>query len=534
VRPLDRLEATPISGTEGATSPFFSPDGAWIGFWANGELRKVPLTGGPASTISRVPGTTLPIFGASWGDRDVIVFATNEGIWRVPGSGGRPEAVSKPSGAEYGHYLPRILPGGEAILYTLAKTAFRWDTAQIVVRSLVTGEQKVLIDDGADARYVPTGHLVFVRRGVLMAAAFDLARLELTSGPVALIDGVMQAVNMLNTDNDSGATQFAIADGATLIYVTGGIAPEQARELVWVDRTGIAETLTALRRKFIAPRLSPDGKRVVVTTQPSGATVNHRVWIYDVPRRTLEPLTTVDEAALWNVWSPDGTRVAFSSEVAGKLNLFWKSADGTGTSERLTTSEYRQPVNSWSSDGKVLAFVQDHPATGNDIWVLDVSGAARRPRPLVQTPASENFPVFSADGRWLAYTSNDSGRQEVYVQPYPGPGPRALVSTDGGSSPAWRSDGTELFYYVALPGNLVRMMTVPVKATAAGFSGGTPRKLFEGRYVMTEPVRGYDVTPDGQRFLMVQPLDSPPEPATELVLVENWLEELKAHLPATR
>jgi eukaryotic-like serine/threonine-protein kinase len=535
VRPLDRLEATPIPGTEGGNSPFFSPDGAWIGFWANGELRRVPLRGGPASTIGRVPGAAVPIFGASWGDGDVIVFATRAGLWRVRADGGRPEAVSKPSEAEYAQYLPRLLPGGQAVLYTLAKTAFRWDNAQIVVRSLVTGEEKVLIDDGADARYVPTGHLVFMRRGVLMAARFDLARLELTSGPVALINGVMQAANMENADTDSGAAQFAVADRGTLVYVTGGMAPDQDRELVWVDRNGMVDRLSALRREFLAPRLAPDGQRVAVTTQPSGATASHRVWVYDLPRRTLTPLTTVDESALWNVWSPDRTRIAFSSDVAGKLNLFWKSADGTGTSQRLATSEYIQGPSSWSSDGKTLAFVQEaHPETGVDIWVLDVGSADRRPRPVVQTAAAERFPAFSADGRWLAYTSDDSGRQEVYVQPYPGRGPRVLVSTDGGSSPAWRSDGTELFYYVVLPQNRVRMMVVLVKATAAGFSSGTPRKLFEGRYVMADPVRGYDVTPDGQHFLMVQPLDPPPEPTTELVLVENWLEELKTRLPATR
>ena len=531
VRPLDRLEATPIPGTEGANSPFFSPDGTWIGFWANGELRRVPLAGGPASAIARVPGTATPIFGASWGDGDLIVFATSAGLWRVPAGGGRPEAVSQPSESEFAHYLPRVLPGGKAVLYTLVKTAFRWDDAQIVVRSLVTGEQKVLIEDGTDARYVATGHLVFVRRGVLMAAPFDLARLELTGGPVALIDGVMQAVNMVNTDTDSGAAQFAVADRGTLVYATGGIAPDQERELVWVDRNGAVEILPALRREFLAPRLDPDGQRVAVTTQPSGANTNSRVWIYDVRRRTLNPLTTVDEPALWSVWSPDGTRVAFSLDLAGKYNLFWKSADGTGTSERLATSG---APSSWSSDGKTLAFVQKPiSAFGSDIRALDVRSTDRQPRPVVQTPAEERFPSFSADGRWLAYTSDGSGRVEVYVQPYPGPGRRVLVSTDGGTSPAWRSDGTELFYYAALPQNLVRMMVVPVKATAAGFSAGTPRTLFEGRYVMSDPVRGYDVTPDGQRFLMVRPLDPPPEPATELVLVENWLEELKARLPST-
>jgi serine/threonine-protein kinase len=534
VRPLDRLDATPIPGTEEADSPFFSPDGGWIGFWANGELRRVPLGGGPASAIGRVPGAGVAprIFGASWGDGDVIVFATSAGLWRVPVGGGRPEAVSNPSEAEYAHYLPQILPGGEAILYTLAKAAFRWDDAQIVVRSLVTGEQKVLIDDGADARYVPTGHLVFVRRGALMAAPFDLARLELTSAPVALIDGVMQAAHMGNTVNDSGAAQFAVSDRGMLIYATGGIAPDQERELVWVDRSGRVETLGAARREYSAPRLAPGGQRVAVFTQPSAASGNRRVWIYDVRRPTLIPLTTEKEPGSWDVWSPDGARIVFQSVIGGRQNLFWRSADGSGTPERLTTSEYIHVPSSWSSDGKALAFVQvSHPATGDDIWVLDVGSADRRPRPVVQTPAADRFPSFSADGQWLAYTSNDSGRVEVYVQPYPGPGPRTLVSTDGGGSPAWRSDGTELFYTVGA-GNLVRMMVVPVKATAAGFSAGTPRKLFEGRYLSTVPARGYDVTSDGQRFLMVQVLDPPQEPATELVLVENWFEELKGRSAA--
>jgi serine/threonine-protein kinase len=537
VRPLDRLQATAIPGTEGANSPFFSPDGKWIGFWVNSELRKVSLAGGPASTIAGVPGTSTPVFGASWGDGDTIVFATTAGLWRVPAAGGRPEAVSKPSETEFGHYLPRMLPGGEAILYTLVKTIFRWDDAQIVVRSLVTGEQKVLIEDGADARYVATGHLVFVRRGVLMAAPFDLVRLELTGAPVALIDGVMQAANTVNTDTESGAAQFAVADRGTLVYVTGGIEPEQERELVWVDRNGSVKTVTALRRELLAPRLAPDGQRVAVTTQPSGATMNARVWIYDVRRSTLMPLTTGDEDAYWSVWSPDGTRVAFSLAIGGKSNLFWKSSDGTGKSERLTTGDYgldSYAPSSWSSDGKTLAFVQEPiSATGADIRVLDVASTDYRARPVAQTPADERFPSFSADGRWLAYTSTASGHVEVYVQPYPGPGPRVLVSTDGGSEPAWRSDGTELFYAV-ITGNLVRMMVVPVKATVAEFSAGTPRKLFEGRYVTSSPVRGYDVTADGQRFLMVRPLDPLPEPAPELVIVENWLEELKARIPVAR
>ncbi|OFV90291.1 MAG: hypothetical protein A3G76_04755 [Acidobacteria bacterium RIFCSPLOWO2_12_FULL_65_11] len=537
MRALDRLDATPIPGTEGADSPFFSGDGTWIGFWANGELRKVPLAGGPVSAIGKVPGggAAPRAFGASWGDGDVIVFATSDGLWRVKAAGGQPESVSKPSEIEHAHYLPSMLPGGEAILFTLPKTGFRWDDAQIVVRSLVTGVQKVLLEDGADARYVPTGHIVFARRGTLMAVPFDLARLELTGGAVALIDGVMQAVAMGNFNADSGAGQFAMADRGTLIYATGGIAPDQERALVWVDRNGTVEALAAPPREYLAPRLAPDGQRVAVFTQAPGARGNQRVWIYNVPRRTVTPLTTGEEQGFWNIWSPDGARIAFTSAVGGRLNLFWKSADGTGESERLTTSEYQQRPSSWSSDGNALAFVQTHPATGNDIWVLDVGSADHRPRPVVQTPADERFPAFSTDGRWLAYTSNEAGREEVFVRPYPGPGSRVQVSTGGGRDPAWKFDGSELFYGSSIARDLVSLMAVPVKSTPAGFSAGIPRKLFEGRYQLTAaPIRSFDVTANGQRFLMVQPLDPRPEPPTELVLVTNWFEELKARVRATR
>jgi serine/threonine-protein kinase len=532
LRRLDQLETMPIPGTQGADSPFFSPDGTWIGFWANGELRKLRAPDGPASAIARVPGAgSAPrIFGASWGEGDVIVFATADGLWRVPASGGRPERVTMLNDAEYAHYLPQTLPGGDAVLFTLARTRFRWDDAQIVVRSLATGQQMILLDDGADARYVPTGHVVFVRRGTLMAAPFDLARLELTGGPVAVIDGVMQAVNRTNTGADSGAGQFALAARGTLAYATGGIAPDAERAVVWVDRDGTVEPLTP-RRGYLSPRLSPDGRRFAVFTQASQARGNQRVWIHDLSRRTLTPLTAEGEGAVWAAWSPDGTRIAFQAVAAGRSNLFWKSGDGTGASERLTTSEYTQAPSSWSADGKLLAFVQSDPRSGNDIWVVDVAGADRRTQAVLETPANERYPAFSADGRWLAYSSNESGRDEVYVQPYPGPGPRSLVSTDGGTNPVWKGDGSELFYMVSGTGGNIAIMTVPVTTSGPAFSAGTPRQLFEGRFATSTPAGAFDVTPDGRRFLMVQVFDPPQAPVVQLILVQNWLDELKRLVP---
>ena len=279
---------------------------------------------------------------------------------------------------------------------------------------------------------------------------------------------------------------------------------------------------------YTAPRLSPDGQRIVVFTQPSAGGGGVRVWIYDIPRRTLRPWTGQDERSLWGIWSPDGTQIALLTLLAGRTSLSWKRADGTGSSEQFPSSGV---PSSWSRDGKI-AFVDGSPVTGADIWVGDVNAADRPAQPLVQTPAIERFPIFSPDGKWLAYTSNESGREEVYVQPYPGPGPRVPVSTDGGMAPTWRGDGAELFYIVLTNSDIIVMNAVPVSASASGFSPGTPRKLFEGRYVNSGPARGYDVAPDGRRFIMNLRVDPPPPPRTDLVLVEDWLEELKRLVPA--
>ena len=278
VRSLDSLTATPIAITTGAESPFFSPDGAWIGYWDGGELRRVPISGSTTyTTITRVPEGAR-IWGASWGDSDVIVYATGQGIWRVPASGGTPERILQAGDNENFRSLPHLLPGSQALLFTRQKTVFQWDDAEIIVRSLATGEEKVLLSDGADARYVRSGHIVFVRRGRLMAAPFDLNRLELTGGVVAIVDDVMQAVNVGNSSNDSGAGQFAVATAGTLVYVTGGATPDRLIEFVWVTRDGTVEPLPAPRREFGAPRLAPDGRRILAFTGASANEGGNRLW----------------------------------------------------------------------------------------------------------------------------------------------------------------------------------------------------------------------------------------------------------------
>ena len=521
VRSLDKLETTPLAGTEGADSPFISPDGAWVGYRDGAELKKVPITGGVASSIARIPGEGAAprIYGASWGRGDVIVFATSDGLWQVGAGGGEPRRLTTIADKEYRHTLPHVLPDGRAALYTITTAPFRWDDARIVVRSLDGGEPKALIENGADPRYVASGHIVFVRSTTMMAVPYDLDRLEVTGSPVALVEGVMQTVRAGNTATDSGAAQIAVSSTGRLVYATGGPEPETPSALVWVDRNGKIEPLSLMEQQYGAPRIAPDGRRIAVSATGTG-----RIWMHDLQRGGLTTVTAANEVAIWSIWSPDGQRIAYT---ASGFDLSLRSADGAGAPDVLHSSRGFPTPSSWSSDGRLIALVDRTPTTLDDIWIQELADPKRPRRPFVQTPASEFFPEFSPDGKWLAYSSNESGRIQVYVQPYPGPGPRVQISTDGGSAPAWTSNGAEIVYIAPAGRQTSNVMAVAAKASATGFSVDTPRKLFEGRFSLTGPTRGYDVTPDGRRFLMVQPRDAPPQPPVELVLVENWFEELK-------
>jgi eukaryotic-like serine/threonine-protein kinase len=530
LRALDQLSATPMAGTEGASGPVFSPDGRWVGFWSAGALKKVSAGGGPATTICETPA----VFGASWGSDDTIVFARplSEGLWRVPAAGGtaQPLARPDPQKGELNYQLPQVLPGGRVILFTVTHTPLpTWEDTEIVAQSLATGQRTVLVQGGADGRYLPSGHLLYVRRGTLMAVPFNLERLEVTGGAVALIDDVMQAGNTPSTLAESGAGQFSVSESGSLLYVPGGLFPDPERSLVWVDRaTGAVETLPMPARAYHSPRLSPNGQRVAFWTQG-----DRNVWVHDLVRGTSTRLTSEARNAR-AIWTPDGTRVTYGSASGGNENLFWKAADGSGPAERLTTSHNLQFAADWSPDGPTLVFVETRPETAEDIWVLPLTGN-RQPRPIVQTRFNDAYPDVSPDGHWLAYASNESGRTEVYVQPYPGPGPRQQVSTDGGTGPAWSGDGAELFYTttqtVGGQATHTRMMAVTVGLRPT-FTAGPPRMLFQGKYGASGTIRSYDVTAGGRRFLMVQQKERPPVSTSEMILVQNWLEELRTRVPA--
>jgi eukaryotic-like serine/threonine-protein kinase len=507
VRPLDRLEATAIPGTEGAESPFFSPDGQSVGFFAEGKLKKVSLNRGSPLALCSAPENR----GGTWTADDTIIFTPSAplGLFQVSAGGGTPKRLTVPDRrrGEYSHRWPEILAGSKAVLFTIW-TGAGVDDARIGVLSFQTGAQRVLVEVGAHARYFPSGHVVYMRAGGLVAAPFDLERLEVTGTPVSLIESVSMNPGM-------GYADFSSSDDGSLAYVPGGSGVSK-RMLVWVDRKGMAHPLPASPNAYVSPRLSPAGQQLAIGIQGT----NSGLWVYELARGTLSRLN-LSGLIPYPIWTPDGKRVTFRAALNGPVNLYSMSADGSGARERLTTSEDFQYPGSWSPNGQVLTFANADPTTGWDIWALNLEGECN-PRPFLQTPSNESGATFSPDGRWLAYVSDESGRYEVYVRAFPGPGGKWQISSQGGAEPVWARSGRELFYR-----NRDDLMAVPV-ATKPTFVVGTPESLFEGRYEKTtyKFLPNYDVSPDGRRFLMIRARE-PELAVTQLNVVLHWSDELR-------
>jgi Tol biopolymer transport system component/predicted Ser/Thr protein kinase len=511
VRSMDSLEGKLISGTEGALMPFFSPDGQWVGFFAEGKLKKVPITGGSSPVLCDAlnPG------GGSWAPNDTIFFSDGPlpTLWQVSAKGGTAESVTKldRQKGEISHRWPQILPGGKAVLFTVW-TGPGADEKQVQLQMLGSGERRVLVQGGHTGYYVGAGHLVYSRRGTLMAVPFDLARLEVaSSAPVAVAEGV--------EDAGEGA-QYTISGNGSLAYVPGGYLFDT--RLIWVDRSGKLEPLAAPPRPYSYPRISPDGQQVALTI--SGA--KDDLWLYNFARGTLVRLTS-EGSSQAPTWAPDGKRLAYRATRAGSRNIFWRAVDGTGAEERLTIGEGLQTPSSWSPDGKMLAYADESGTTGAaGVSVLSIE-REREARPFLQTRFDELAPVFSPNGRWLAYVSDESGRNEIYVRPFPGPGEKFPISNEGGIEPLWARNGRELFYRAA-----DKMMVVGVQ-TEPSFRAGAPRVLFQGRFAgAIGRQAGYDISPDGQRFLMLKPSESAEAAPTQINVVLNWFEELKQKVPA--
>jgi dipeptidyl aminopeptidase/acylaminoacyl peptidase len=388
-----------------------------------------------------------------------------------------------------------------------------YDDARIEVQSLESGERKTLIEGGMCPSYSSTGHIIYAHEGKLLAVPFDLKRLAVTGSPVPVLDGVFMCVH-------TGSAHYSLADNGTLAYAPGQVLGGN-RLLVWVDRAGHVQPLSTPPRNYLHPRVSPDGKHVAVEIEGPV----HDFWSYDVESGVFSKVT-VEGSSHWPLWTPDGKQFTYRRWVNGAFTMWRMPADRSGPPERLTDIGRMQSAASWSPDGRVVAFTQVSPDTGPDVYVMDVAGD-RKPRPFVQTKFSEGSPKFSPDGRWIAYASNESGRNEIYVQAYPGPGAKVQVSTDGGTDAAWRPKGGELYYREG-----DKMMAVEV-STAGAFHAAKPKALWSGRYAHGlgsqcgppgSTSSNYDVSADGERFLMIKQDEVSP---AQINVVLNWTEELK-------
>ena len=513
-RPFGQLEAIPIAGTEDATNPFFSPDGAWIGFEVGGVLKRIAVTGGPTATLYE---GALGATDASWGTNDVIVFGLSTDrnpLMQVASTGGVAEPVTTLAEGESDHRQPALLPGGTALLFAVASDS----ESNIAVKSLETGERRLLFS-GSSPRYVASGHIVFARENALWAAPFEADTLNITGDPVPVLEGVAIGA--------TGYAHFTVAENGSLAYVPGVGAAGGTRSLLWVDREGREEVLSDLSAAdYRSVDVSPDGSRLALELVDEDGS---DVWIYDLTRGTLNPLTTNPAEDQTPRWTPDGRQVVFGSDRDGSWGLYRRNADGTGEAERLTTDGDMQNVvaNTWTPEGDTLVVMRRSNGR-NDLMLLSMEDEPALEL-LLDSEFQETRAAVSPDGDWIAYSSNRSGRTEIYVERFPDLGGRQLISTDAGFQPRWSPDGRELFYAGAL-GN--RLMVVSI-TTEAGFSAGTPEIFAEGELYGYRGRTSYAVMPDGQRLVAIRRGADGSQNAVSpgITVVQNWFEELKARVP---
>ena len=530
LRARDQLAAQPIAGIVNARAPFFSPDGQWIGVFdlldegvntgpvVGSTLRKVSLRGGPPVPVARIVGASR---GASWGEDDSIVFATGDrstGLLRVSATGGEPEVLTRPDASQVDHLYPALLPGGRGVLFTIVSPGSRG----IAVLDLRTREVRTLLPAGAQAQYVDTGHLVYTDAGALWAVEFDLRALNVVGTPVPLVDQVLTL----------GAAAFALSGNGTLVYVP--VNSGRANRLVWVTRQGAVSPLQMSPRSYRTPRISPDGTRFAVSIQADTSDV----WIGDVDGGPLSRLSR----GFSPVWTSDSRHVIFSAGRDSPRNrsptpsLYRRAADGSGSDERLTTAAQQQRTNAVSPDGKFLVFEEGTEEGSFDFMLLTLQGLPSV-ETLLRTEFDERNAAISPDGNWMAYESNESGQFQIYVRPFPNVAAgRFQVTENGGRSPVWSPDGRELFFV-----SRTSLMTMPVQVKPT-FASGTPARLFDapslvldGRF-LSSTFRTYDVSPNGQRFLMLQDGSASDNGNTSpfgIVVVQNWVEELVAKMRAT-
>jgi len=494
-RRLDQSEPAVLAGTEDAREPFFSPDGSWVGFFtgyqSTGKLKRIPIDGGSVFTICNAPGG----HGGSWGADGNIIAALNwnEGLSRISAAGGTPKPLAGLAADEYTHRWPQLLPGGKSVLFTSNKrSSDTFDDATIEVQSLEQGHRKVLQRRASYGRYLPSGHLVFAHEGRLFATPMDLSRLELTGPAKPVLEDV-------DFSPISGGAQFDFTRSGTFIYGKSGVARNSVQ---WLDRSGKMRPLLAGPGGYAGIRFSPEGGRLALVLDERRRT---SVWTYDLERNTMSRMLAIPDLTGFPVWTPDGERFVFASADG----MFWTKSDGSGERIRLTNGTGQFPT-SFTPDGTRLAFIVQSDRADSDIWTVALESnntnhlQARTPALFLGTPADEDNPQFSPDGRWLAYESNESGMFEIYVRPFSGSSGKFQISSGGGQLPIWSRNGRELFFR-SLDN---RIMAATYSANGRSFRASKPQIWSEQRLTDVFHNANFDLFPDGQKAAIISPANS--------------------------
>jgi eukaryotic-like serine/threonine-protein kinase len=507
VRPLDSVTEQALSGTEGASFPFWSPDSRFIGFFANERLKKIAVSGGPAVTICPASDAR----GGTWVRDGSILFALrNSVVYRVSDAGRAPVPVTRfdPSRSDTTHRWPVSLPDGRRFLYLASPLGAANEDNALFLASLDGSENRILIRPAISNALYASGHLIYARENTLMAQPFDLGRGRFTGEPFPIAEELF-------VDPIFSRAVFSASENGVLAYQTGQAIP--GMRLVWYDRNG-KELGAAVNEPLLGlgGRLSPDGTHLAAHLYDPGSS-NTDIWTIDLSRGVKRRLTFDSAPERGATWSPDGTRIAFFSERKGRP-LLVKSASGGGSEETIFGSEDIKIPTDWSRDGRFLLFNRQTQKAKTDVWVLPFFGD-RKPFPYLQSEFIEHGARFSPDGRWVAYVSDESGRPEVYVTPFPGPGGKWQISTAGGTLPLWRADGKELFYL-----SPARDVVVVEVKPGSGFESTAPRTLFPAGPLFRSTPGGIDISPDGQRVVAAV---APEEYSSPITLVLNWTAELK-------
>ena len=505
IRTVDGLEARPLAGTDGVNRPFWSPDSQYLAFMSGGKLKKIPAVGGPVQTICDAPTGA----DGTWSRDGVILFDGNQSdpIWRVDAAGGvaKPEVLNQPEKNVAFVGWPQFLPDGRHFLYLSGVLS---SERTLMVRALGDTEGRALFKTNSRVAYSPLGYVVYVRDQTLVAQRFDSASLSVTGDPVPVGEGLgVSAV---------GTASFSLSDAGVLVYRAG---EEAGARLVWMDRSGKESPAVDGARRFADAWLSPDGNRLVYDVADRGSEGD--LWIRDLARSVTTRFTFDAEREFAPVWSPDGKTIVFSKETPAGWDLYVKDAAGTGEAKPLIASRVQKFPTDWSSDGRHLIFNSSATDTGWDLYAMSMTGGSDDPTPLVKTRFADMGGSVSPDGRFLAYQSNESGRNQVYVQEFPTARSKWQVSSEGGVDPFWRRDGRELYFRAPD----LSVMAVPVQASGPTFQTGVPQALFRARFAPVTARARFRPAADGQRFLVLTRADDVAvQPA---IVVLNWTEGLK-------